>query len=81
MKNQLSDQQITSYRDDGFLAIPDFLDLAELAEWRSCTGEVVAVRLGHSIDFLTTQMNPDDFYARMFTQCLRLADTHERGGS
>ena len=58
MKNQLSDQQITSYRDGGFLVIPDFLGLAELDEWRRCTGEAVAVQLGHSIDFLTKSDEP-----------------------
>ena len=77
MKNGLTDQQIQSYQENGFVVIPDFLTDSELAEWRQCTDEAVAERLGGSIDQMTNQMNPDDFYAQVFTQCLRLSDTHQ----
>ena len=76
MKNGLTDQQIQSYQENGFVVIPDFLTDSELAEWRQRTDEAVAERLGGSIDQMTNQMNPDDFYAQVFTQCLRLSDTH-----
>ena len=71
MKNGLTDQQIQSYQENGFVVIPDFLTDSELAEWRQCTDEAVAERLGGSIDQMTNQMtnqmNPDDFYAQVFT--------------
>ena len=76
MRDELTDKQIESYRENGFIVIEDSLDADELHEWRRCTDEAVAERLGSSIDFLTNQMQPDAFYARVFTQCLRLADTH-----
>jgi len=77
MKNELTAQQIQSYQKNGFLIIPDFLTSTELTEWRRCTDEAVSERLGDSIDQMTNQMNPDDFYAQVFTQCLRLSDTHQ----
>ena len=76
MKDELTGQQIEFYRTNGSIAVENFLDAGELEEWRQCTDEAVADRLGNSIDVMTNQMQPDDFYARVFTQCLRLADTH-----
>ena len=76
MKDELTGQQIEFYRTNGFIAVENFLDAGELGEWHRCTNEAVADRLGNSIDVMTNQMQPDDFYARVFTQCLRLADTH-----
>jgi len=81
MRNTLTDEQISSYRENGFLVIENFLDAAELAEWRRCTDEAVEQRLagtrppGAKWD-LTNQGDPDSFYAQVFTQCLKLADSH-----
>ena len=77
MRDELTDQQIEFYRENGYIIVENFLAPDELAEWQRCTDEAVAERLGNSIDFLTNQMNPEAFYAQVFTQCLRLADTHE----
>ena len=76
MQNQLTESQINFYQKNGFLAIENFLDAAELAEWRRCTDESVEERLGNSVEFMTNQMDAKQFYARVFTQCLRLSDTH-----
>ena len=76
VNTSLTDQQIASYRDNGYLAVEGFLDQSELETWRQCTQEAVEERLGSSIDHLTNQQNPNAFYAQVFTQCLRLADTH-----
>ena len=76
MRHELTEQQIEFYQANGFLVIPNFLTTEELTEWQCCTDEAVAQRLGKSIDQMTNQMNPDDFYTQVFTQCLRLSDTH-----
>lgn len=76
MHDTLTEEQIAFYRKNGFLVIEHFLDSGELEEWRRCTEEAVAERLDRSVHFLTNQMDPDNFYAQVFTQCLRLADTH-----
>ncbi len=76
MKHELTSEQIDFYRENGFLVIENFLDAEELAEWQRCTDAAVEERLGGSVEFMTNQMDPNQFYARVFTQCLRLADTH-----
>lgn len=80
MRTELTREQIDSYRTNGFLVIEGFLDVDELEEWRRCTEEAVELRLrtlatdGHP---LNNQKDPDAYYARVFTQCLRLADIHD----
>ncbi len=87
MKDQLSDEQIATYQEQGFLVIENFLDPEELQHWQCTTVEAVEERLnaaaaakhGGLTDLTTTlhnQADPDNFYARVFTQCLKLADSH-----
>ncbi|HZP83634.1 MAG TPA: phytanoyl-CoA dioxygenase family protein [Chthonomonadaceae bacterium] len=75
MKDQLTAEQIASYRKNGFLVIENFLDADELARWQTATQEAVDERLA-SKGILTNQGDPDAYYAQVFTQCLKLADTH-----
>lgn len=77
MKNSLSEGQIRFYQDNGFIVIENFLNESELEIWRQCTDEAVAERLGAPIQVHTNQTDPNTFYAQVFTQCLRLADTHD----
>jgi len=74
MRYQLSQQQIDQYQRDGFLAIDDFLTSEELSDWRTATEEAVALRLAGQT--LNNQGGANDYYANVFTQCLRLADIH-----
>ena len=76
MNTTLSAKQIQLYREDGFLVIEDFLEPEELSQWRAYTDEAVEQRLAESTK-LTNQADPDAFYAQVFTQCIRLAFTHE----
>jgi phytanoyl-CoA hydroxylase len=76
MKNTLSDAQIASYQDNGFLVVENFLDTDELADWRRNTDAAVAERLERK-NGMHNQGDPDGFYAKVFTQCIKLADTHE----
>lgn len=79
MRNTLSEEQVASYRENGFLVIEGFLDEDELATWRHVTDEAVEQRLagGRGFQNLNNQGDPDAFYAQVFTQCLKLADTHD----
>jgi phytanoyl-CoA hydroxylase len=78
MNTTLTAQRIESYRTNGFLALPDFLDAGELATWRRVTEEAVAQRLGNTQGLSNDGAGGfgDDYYRRVFTQCLRLADIH-----
>ncbi len=82
MRTQISPEHIERYQRDGFLVLEGFLDAGELAHWRATTEEAVQQRLEASrgsYDWsknLTNQGDPNEFYAQVFTQCLRLAGTH-----
>ncbi len=76
MRNDLSPAQIEAYRDQGFLVVEDFLDPMELDLWRRMTEEGVAARLAES-PHLYNQNNPEDYYAQVFTQAIKLRDVHE----
>lgn len=75
MRDSLTADQIDAYRRDGFLIIENFLDPEELEEWRTQVAEAVEQRLA-SGEGLHNQADPDNYYARVFTQCLKLAETH-----
>lgn len=45
MKNQITQQQIDTYREQGFLAIPNFFEADEVMKWREATEDAVTRRL------------------------------------
>ncbi len=75
MNDQLTPQQIAAYRENGFVVLENFLDAAELDQWRRTTEEAVEQRL-QTEGGLNNQGDPDAYYAQVFTQCIKLADTH-----
>ena len=86
MNSQLSSEQIASYQENGFLIIENFLNREELEQWRATTDDAVAKRLeaaktaggwGKDANSLTNQGDADNYYAQVFTQCVKLAETHE----
>ena len=58
MRTALTPEEIQSYRDRGFVVIEDFLDSAELEEWRRCVDEAVAGL--HRIIALSADYTDDD---------------------
>jgi ectoine hydroxylase-related dioxygenase (phytanoyl-CoA dioxygenase family) len=76
MKDTLSREQIEAYDEKGFLVIEGFLTPEELEEWRAATEGAVRQRLEEEGTYLNNQQDPDAYYARVFTQCLKLAETH-----
>jgi phytanoyl-CoA hydroxylase len=77
MKTEVTPQQVAQYQDQGFIVIENFLDAAELEHWRNVTAEAVQVRLAETgPHILNNQVDPETFYAQVFTQALRLADIH-----
>ncbi len=77
MITELAASQIAFYRDNGFVVIQGFLNNAELDHWRCTTQEAVDQRLADTNAGLSNQDDPDAFYAQVFTQCIKLADTHK----
>jgi ectoine hydroxylase-related dioxygenase (phytanoyl-CoA dioxygenase family) len=79
MQTHLTQEQIQFYRTNGFLVVEGFLTPEELAHWQRVTDEAVTMSLQRDGDFFATlnnQKDPDAFYARVFTQCLKLAEIH-----
>jgi ectoine hydroxylase-related dioxygenase (phytanoyl-CoA dioxygenase family) len=67
-------EQVEQFRDRGFVVLEGFLDRGELETWRAVVGDAVDQRLAERNGL--TNLGSDDFYRQVFTQCLRLADTH-----
>jgi ectoine hydroxylase-related dioxygenase (phytanoyl-CoA dioxygenase family) len=76
MNTTLTPQLIDSYRENGFVAVHDFLSPSELQTWRDVTEDAVATRL-RSKELHNQGGDSEAFYANVFTQCLKLADIHD----
>src|SRR5580658_10483946 len=79
MRHEFTAEQVSTYRTTGFLVVEGFLDQDELADWRAQVDEAVAQRVSvpRSEQKLTNiSDDPDNFYAQVFLQCIKLADTH-----
>jgi phytanoyl-CoA hydroxylase len=76
MKTRITKLMKQSYDENGFIAIENFLTKAELAHWRAMSEEAVEQRLLKR-NGLTNQGDPEQYYAQVFVQCIRLADTHK----
>jgi len=84
MKNQLNEEQIQFYQNNGFIVIDDFLSPEELEHWRKAVTTAVKERAGIKIpgkDIKTGEadgINEDaDYFAKVFDQLLNLWQTNE----
>ena len=75
MKELVTKEQIEGFQRDGFVVLEGFLNADALETWRAEVEEAVHQRLV-TRNGLQNQ-DGDEFYKNVFTQCLRLADTHE----
>ena len=67
--------QIDHFQKQGFLVLENYLTSGELETWRHTVDEAVKQRLEEKSGL--TNQGSDEFYKNVFTQALRLADTHE----
>ena len=74
MTTGLTAEQVGAYREDGYLALADFLDGAELELWRAAVDDGVARQLGNPRPESSVFDNQgrDDAYARVFVQCVNM---------
>jgi len=77
---QVTEEQVATYHENGFVAVENFLNADELARWCRVTAAAVEDRLTRKPEpgkwDLTNQNDPESYYAKVFTQCIKLADTH-----
>lgn len=91
MRTELTAEEIEAYREQGFVALPDFLDAGELAEWRSVVEGAVAERGYTRIPGFPDLDDPEviaqmaeehqqsvAYYQRVFTQRVNLWQTDDR---
>lgn len=77
MKNNLTQEQVTQYKKDGFLVIEDFLSRDELQFWRDALDEAVSKRDGNKMpDRKEVYGKGDDidksYYDNVFSQLINL---------
>lgn len=84
MRNQLSEQEINSYRENGFLIVEDFLNSAELEHWRNKIFNSVRERAGIKIPGTNIKTGGDDginedsnYFGKVFDQIINLWQTDE----
>ena len=85
MNTNVTTQQITSYRENGFLIVDDFLSEDELEIWRQAVTGAVANRKGQKMPSRTAKtgeedgINEDaDYFGKVFDQLLNLWQTDEK---
>ena len=83
MKYQLNEQQGSSYRENGFIVIENFLSPEELEHWRKSVNTAVEERAGIKIPGKNIKtgeadgINEDsDYFAKVFDQLLNLWQTN-----
>jgi phytanoyl-CoA hydroxylase len=84
MNDQLTGEQIDSYRQNGFLVIENFLSPDELEDWRTNVMEAVRQRAGQKMPGKAGKTGEDDginhdteYYGKVFDQLINLWQTHE----
>ncbi|MEZ0326748.1 MAG: phytanoyl-CoA dioxygenase family protein [Fimbriimonas sp.] len=84
MRSRPTQQEIDAYQDTGFLVVEGFLTSDELENWRVNVAEAIDERLkapkpkaGDPWLVNVTENSENDYYANVFLQCIKLADTHE----
>ena len=84
MNFQLSESQIRTYQENGFVVIENFLSPEELDHWRKAVTAAVEARAGIKIPGTAIRtgevdgINQDsDYFAKVFDQLLNLWQTNE----
>lgn len=85
MNFQLNKDQISFYKENGFVVVDDFLNAEELEEWREAVTEAVLERNGQKIPGRSIKINEDDginkdadYFSKVFDQLLNLWQTNEK---
>jgi phytanoyl-CoA hydroxylase len=72
MNTELTQTQIDSYQENGFIVIEDFLTDDELTEWREAVDEAVAARGGRKLPWQEEAKENTSYYDSVFIQRLNL---------
>jgi len=85
MNTNLSQQQIDTYRENGYVLIDNFLDQTELLIWRDAVTEAIVERNGRKMPGSDIKVGDDDginkdsdYFAKVFDQMLNLWQTKDK---
>jgi len=78
MNTELSDAQIASYRENGFVVLDDFLTADELEQWREAVDEAVGLRGKQKLPDGRWEEAGTEFYDKVFTQRINLWKDNEK---
>lgn len=83
MNTELTNEQIKSYQENGFLVVDDFLNAQELELWREAVTEAVTQRNGRKMPSKDAVVGEDDginsessYFGKVFDQLLNLWQTN-----
>ena len=77
MGTELTQTQVDSYREDGFVVVEGFLTADELAQWRTAVDEAVAQRGRQRVPGRSSGDSVDDYYDQVFIQRVNLWQGHD----
>lgn len=84
MKTKLTQLQIQSFQENGYLLVEDFLNTDELAFWRKAVTESIEQRNGRKFANSDSKVTEDDginkdsdYYGKVFDQMLNLWQTND----
>src|SRR5580698_1710137 len=84
MNYQLTQAQIDSYQQNGFLVVDDFLSPEEVEDWRKQVMAAVRERAGQKMPGKGGKTGEDDginedteYFGKVFDQLINLWQTHE----
>ena len=85
MNTLLTQKQILSYQQDGFLLVEDFLNQEELSNWRQAVTEAIEQRGGQKMPGSVVKIGEDDginkdseYFSKVFDQMLNLWQTNNK---
>jgi phytanoyl-CoA hydroxylase len=83
MREEPTPEEARKYHEQGFVAIPDFLEDAELDQWRAAVDGAIAARKEQVLPFVTDRgrgrrtEEEQHYYERVFTQRINLWQSNE----
>ncbi len=78
MRTELTQEQISFYRENGFVIIEDFLTSEELEQWREAVEEAIAHRGRQRILHHEEILRDEDYYNNVFIQRVNLWQDNEK---
>ncbi|MCX6048682.1 MAG: phytanoyl-CoA dioxygenase family protein [Chloroflexi bacterium] len=78
MNTEVTQEQVSFYRENGFIVLEDFLTPAEVETWRAALDDAIKKRGRQRILAREEQMDDDAYYNKVFVQRVNLWQDNEK---